>query len=181
VCHRSARRSARIAASGSSIGINVAALRGDLELARRLLEEVVDIQRAMGYTQGLCVSLIALAAVASDQSSVVRAAGLLNEALRLAMVSSPAPHVLLILEELAGLVVATQPLTAVRLAGAAEAHRAALGVKRRPTEDGRFRRVMDVDVCGTRAFERAWDEGSRLTPAQSNLEALALADRLVAR
>jgi transcriptional regulator with XRE-family HTH domain len=38
-----------------------------------------------------------------------------------AALADTAPHVLLILEELARLVVATQPLTAVRLAAAAEA------------------------------------------------------------
>jgi len=160
----------------------VAALRGDLELARRLLEEVVDGHRAMGYTHDLRNSLIGLARVVSDQGAVVHAAGLLSEGLRLAIVSAPAPHTLLLLEELAGLAVVSQPLTAVRLAAAAEAHRAGLGIKRRPIEDKRFSRTMAraTESCDTPAFQKAWAEGSRLTTAQANQEALDLTARFAA-
>jgi ATP/maltotriose-dependent transcriptional regulator MalT len=165
----------------STLG-QVAAQRGDLEVARRLLEEAVDSQRVTGYTHDLRSSLITLAGVASDQGATAHAARLLNECLRLALVSAPAPTLLLILEALAEVVVATQPRTAARLAGAAEAHRAALGVKRRPIEGKRFHRTVALatDACGRPAFEYAWAEGSRLTPAQAHLEALELTARLAA-
>jgi hypothetical protein len=70
----------------------------------------------------------------------------------------------------------------VCLAGAADAHRAALGIKRRPTEDERFRRTMAraTEACETRSFEDAWAEGSRLTPGQAKLEPLDLAATLAA-
>ena len=165
----------------STLG-QVAAARGNLELARSLLEEVVEVQRAGGYTQALLISLLVLAEVAGDGGDIVRASMLLNESLHMAMVSTAAPHVLLILEEVAGLNVAIQPLTAIRLAGAAEAQRVALGIKRRPIEEKRFRRTIAraTDACDAHAFEHAWAEGSRLTPAQANLEALDVTARLAA-
>ena len=76
----------------------------------------------------------------------------------------------------------TQALTAVRAGRGGRCARAALRSKRRPTEEQRFRRAIarDTDGCGTRAFERAWAEGSRPTIAQANLEALDITASLMA-
>jgi hypothetical protein len=77
----------------------------------------------------------------------------------------------LILELIAALLMTSQPLTAVRLVRD-RGHGAALGVKRRPSDEARLRRAIAraMDGCDARAFERV---GKRRLPdpAQVNLEA----------
>jgi non-specific serine/threonine protein kinase len=161
----------------------VAAQRGDADLAKRYLEDAVAIHRTMGYSHGLVFALLTLAYVARDQGDAGGAASILQEGLSLGTTALNIPPVLVMREEVAPLLVTTQPLAAVRLAAAVDAQRVAYGAQRGYVEDERFRGTMEhaARVCDAAAFERAWVDGHRMTPAQANAEALRLAAELVAQ
>jgi hypothetical protein len=159
----------------------VAAQRGETRLAIQRLETAATIHRSLGYNQGLAIVLTNLAYWIGDHGEIARAARLLHEGLCLPIAASRTPHVVMMIEQVAQLLLETQPLAGVRLAGAADALRARAGTHRARIARERFQRWMEqaARVCEPRAFEQAWDQGRRMTPAQANAEAVRLAALLM--
>jgi tetratricopeptide (TPR) repeat protein len=107
----------------------VARDQGERNEARQLFEESIAIRRAVGDRHGLALTLANLADVLSQSGDHHYAQTLLSESLTIERDLGAGPGIAFVLERLAGVAAAQgQARRALRLAGAAAAQRASLGV-----------------------------------------------------
>ncbi len=148
---------------------------GDLATAERHLEEALALFRRGGDGYGAAHVLSYLGAVAHVRGEHARAAGLWQERLGLTW---DAWGLSITLEGLADIaVVRGEVERAARLLGAVEAMRERLGVTRGPRLLSEPAAVMAAvrAALGAAAFETAWHEGRRLSPAEARAEAALVA------
>ena len=150
---------------------------GDDQTAERLLNEGLEANRASGSRTSTAFCLAQLAAIARQRGDLATARARLDESLRLYWEAGDRPSVGRVLCYQAGLAVAEGRVErAVRLFGASEALRVALGVTWiLPAEQVEY----DADVAAARSrlaeasFERLWSEGRTMTPEQAIDDALS--------
>jgi predicted ATPase/transcriptional regulator with XRE-family HTH domain len=147
----------------------VALSQGDAALARSLIEESLALCREMGNQEDIATSLFVSGKVDESQGDYAAARALYKESLAIGRVVSDNRHIASCLEGLAGLCVAQgEPVGAVRLWGAAEALREAMGTPIPPV----YRANYDRSIANTRtqlgeqAFAAAWTEGRTMTLEQ---------------
>src|SRR5262249_15361834 len=148
----------------------------EAETVRGWLDESVALERQTGDRQGLSWSLLALARYAALDGDVAQAGRLCAEALQLAQQAGDRLVLARGLEGVAALVSRDMPELAVRLAGAADALREALGARVLPAESVRLTRWQAAarQVLGEEPCAKAWALGRC-----QGLD-LALADALAA-
>jgi predicted ATPase/transcriptional regulator with XRE-family HTH domain len=146
----------------------------EVETVRRWLAESVALERQMGDRRGLSWSLLALARYAALDGDVAQAGRLCAEALQLAQQAGDRLVLARGLEGVAALVSRDTPGLAVRLAGAADALREALGAHVLPAESARLTRWQAAarQALGEAPYAKAWALG------RSQRLDLAVADAL---
>ena len=108
---------------------------GDFARARRYLDESLDLCRALGNRYGLSFVLNNLSLVALHEGAYQRVPQLLEESLALAQELGSREKIACALTGFASLAaVRSEPITAARLFGAADALRQAIGVPMSPAE-----------------------------------------------
>lgn len=159
----------------------VALSQGDIPAARALLSESLALYSDMGDRQRIARVLIALAKLEAQQGNLSASQVLYQESLGLSRVG----HTQNIIAGIEGLASIFSTLStsatpspdmtsrAVRLLGAAEAMRDAVGAPLPPVERASYTRSIDAARAslGRESFNRAWSEGRGMSPEQ----ALALA------
>jgi ATP/maltotriose-dependent transcriptional regulator MalT len=135
----------------------------EIDTVRRWLAESVALERHMGDDSGLSWSLLALARYAVLDGDVAQAGRLLEEALQLAQQSGDRLGLARTLEGVAALVAKETPKVTVRMAGAADALREALGARVLPAEHARLRHWQAAarQALGEDSFAKAWAVGRR--------------------
>jgi predicted ATPase/DNA-binding NarL/FixJ family response regulator len=155
----------------------LAAASGETSAASDLLEQALAGVRSNGYQTGIVYTLTALGHVRLTQGRREAALAAFAEVIRLVQTSGERIRLIRALEGVARGLAQTDAGDAVRLAGAADAQRQALGAVPWPSE----RRYRDGWLVQTRrslgpsAFQRAWDDGQASTVAQ----AISLAEALL--
>ena len=155
----------------------VAVTDGHLAAASGLFERALAVARATHNRQGIVVVLTSLGHVLIDQEQHAAALAAFAEAMQLAYASGERVRVLRALEGAARALSATDADAAVRLAGATDSQRHAIGIVAFPSE----RRYLDRwladarDALGPSAYQRAWDDGHASTVEQ----AVGLAEALM--
>jgi non-specific serine/threonine protein kinase len=155
---------------------NIAFRQGDSE-ARRLAEECLTRQRALGDAWGASESLFLLALLAYDQGETAEAAAFCRESLALAWAERNLQRVAFPLDRLAILAgEAGQDEAAARLFGAAERLHEALGLARDAAVGaGRARALATARArSGEEAFAAAWAAGRALPVEGAVAEAARL-------
>nr|MBA2520006.1 tetratricopeptide repeat protein [Chloroflexia bacterium] len=153
---------------------------GEIEDAERWLAEALALFRQGGYRYGAAYTLSNLAEIALVRGDHARAAALWQEWLGLSW------YVLGLLNGLIGLADIAAAFGAARwaarLLGAADAHRARLGVTLKPRLGDDYERV-EADAraaLGEAVFAEAWAEGQRLAAEEARAEAIRVADAISA-
>ena len=149
----------------------LAHLNDDRETAERWLEEALALFRQGGQRYGAAITLSDLGGIALRRGAYARAAELRQEWLGQTWDAQGLRHCL---ERLVEVAVACREMgRAARLLGAAEAHRARLGVALVPRQVSVYERnVADVrSALGEVVFATAWAEGRRLSPDEARAEA----------
>jgi predicted ATPase/DNA-binding NarL/FixJ family response regulator len=147
----------------------VAAVEGDAAAATRLFEESLARTRAMGYQQGIVVALTSLGHARLDQRQRAAALVAFGEAIDLARALGERHRVLRALEGVARCLTMSDADAAVRLAGATDGQRRAIGALPFPSE----RRYLDRWLAdarralGANAYQRAWEDGHASTLEQA--------------
>jgi non-specific serine/threonine protein kinase len=147
----------------------LAVARGETAAASDLLEQALRLVRSTGYHTGLVYTLTALGHVRLTQGRRETALPLFAEVIRLVQASGERVRLIRALEGVARGLAQTDADAAVRLAGAADAQRRAIGAVPWPSE----RRYLDSWLVQTRrglgpsAYQRAWDDGQASTLAQA--------------
>lgn len=144
---------------------SVASLQGDLATARALLEESVALHRALGDREALAMSLENLGDVAAAAGDRAAARAHYRESLALRQAVGYQRGVTVALDGLARLALAEGRVAhAVRLFGAAERARAAVGAPLSPLERAPLERATARarDALGDATFAAAWAEGAAL-------------------
>ena len=147
----------------------IAAAEGDAAGAGSLFEESLARARAMGYQQGIVVVLTSLGHTRLDQWQQEAGLVAFGEAMALARASGERHRVLRALEGVARGLACGDPDAAVRLVGATDGQRRAMGALQYPSE----RRDLDRwlaearDALGSNAYQRAWDNGRASTLEQA--------------
>ncbi|MCA1645912.1 MAG: LuxR C-terminal-related transcriptional regulator, partial [Chloroflexi bacterium] len=160
----------------------VATSRGDFGAAQRQLQECMAYQREMGDRQGLVWAWLDLAQTTAHAGDVATAADCLAEGVGLSREVGDRLSMTRALDSIAGLVVRSDPATAVRLAGAASTMRAAIGARQELTGRAQVEAALALArrTLGDRAYDAAWASGSGYTFEQAvneGLKALALHGR----
>jgi predicted ATPase/DNA-binding SARP family transcriptional activator len=141
---------------------------GDDSTAQALLEESLAIFRRLGFQRGIAASLQGMGDVASAQGDAERAGNLYEESLALLWESQEKPGIAGGLEGLARVLAASAGNSlggewdrAVRLLGAADALRAAIGTPRAPAAGAAYQRLVDTlrAGLGEETFTAAWAAG----------------------
>ncbi|MEA2514462.1 MAG: hypothetical protein QOJ59_3949, partial [Thermomicrobiales bacterium] len=151
---------------------------GDNETAERWLEQALALFRREGLHYGAAVALHNLGEIALSRGEHARAAVLRREWLDQ---DWDATGLRFCLEALANVAVASGEMKhAARLLGAAEAHRARLGVALMPRQvAGYERNVADArNALGEPVFAAAWAEGRRLSADEARAEAFRVIDAI---
>jgi predicted ATPase/DNA-binding XRE family transcriptional regulator len=147
---------------------------GDLALARQLATESLVIRRAFNARReaSVCETLLGKIAVAAGEPALARQ--LLTDSLGVHRELGNRWGVALTLEGVAGLVAASEPERALRLAGAAESVRVAIGRPRPPAEQPLLaaalapaRQAIPDALAG-----QAWADGRALAEEDAAAEAL---------
>jgi non-specific serine/threonine protein kinase len=142
---------------------------GDIASAVRLLEQELAARRPVGGQQGFIKSLTILGHVRLDLGQKPAARALFDEAIRRARASGEIIRLVRALEGCARCMASSSPDAAVRLAGATDRQRQALGAVPWPSE----RRYLTDwltrarEKLGRIAFERAWEDGHASTLDQA--------------
>jgi predicted ATPase/transcriptional regulator with XRE-family HTH domain len=148
---------------------------GDAALARCLSEESLVLCREMGHRSGIARSLFVLGRVAEGLGDYVAARALYEESLAIGRVVDDNRHLAsrlafsTFIEGLAGLFVAQgEPVKAVRLWGAADALREAMGTPIPPVYRADYERSVAAARAqlGENAFAAVWAEGRMMTLEQ---------------
>jgi predicted ATPase/DNA-binding CsgD family transcriptional regulator/Tfp pilus assembly protein PilF len=152
----------------------VAQEQGDLAAARRHFEDSVAIKRALGDTPGLALSLAKLGEVLASTGDLAAAHRMLSESLSLQRDLGDRPGIAFVLERFAITAAASaQPERALRLAGAADALREAIGKPLASAARDSLERSLASARRGRSAEvgAAAWSDG-RATPME---QAISLA------
>jgi predicted ATPase/DNA-binding NarL/FixJ family response regulator len=155
----------------------IAAVEGDAAVATRLFEDSLARIRANGYQQGVVVVLTSLGHTRLDQRQQEAALAVFSEAIALASVSGERHRVLRALEGVARALASSDAESAVRLGGASDSQRQAIGALPFPSE----RRYLDrwqADcrrALGSAVYKHAWEDGHVSTFEQ----AVGLAQALI--
>jgi ATP/maltotriose-dependent transcriptional regulator MalT len=155
----------------STAVIGMAALgRGDYGTARSLLQEARGTMEELGDPRGIAKMAVGLADVDLNEGDQGAAQALYEEALTLLKDVDDKWWMAWCLEGMAEVAVARRrPERTVRLFGAAEALRGAIGAPRPPG----FRSYCERDLAAARdsldeaAFEKEWEEGRIMTPERA--------------
>ena len=152
----------------------VAAARDDHARARSLFEASITLHRRVGDHQGRAWSLVALADELLREGDVQGAGPLFRESLTVAEMTGDRLTLARSLEALAGLLVATSPEQAVRLAGAADAERMTLGAAAHPAERDQLQAWLSAarSALGPQRYSAAWASGHALGTARAVTETL---------
>lgn len=162
----------------SNLGI-IATDRGDLARAEELFEISLSIDTKLGDEWGQMVDANNLAIVHFERGDPVLATTMTARALTGFAESGDLDGVAESLELSAGIAGARDdPVRAARLAGAADALRAAAGLPLAPPDRERFDRWMDAPraALSPADFEAHWGEGAAMTPQQATDFALRPSD-----
>jgi predicted ATPase/DNA-binding CsgD family transcriptional regulator len=149
---------------------------GDQALAFKLLSEALEMSRAVSQQQAIVTSLVELGHVQLERNSNAQAMESFAEAIELAHQSGERIQLARALEGLARGYAAHQPAAAVRLAGAADRLRIAMGAIAWPSD----KRRLEAWLPATRRklkpqpYRAAWQAGHAIDTDQ----AVALARRL---
>jgi predicted ATPase/transcriptional regulator with XRE-family HTH domain len=167
---------ARRQASGDQLGVAhvvnnrawQALYAGDLTLAHRLVEQSLAIRRALGSRREAGVSQTLLGKITLAAGERATAHALLMEALAVHREVGNRWGVAMVLESLAELAAGTQPELTLRLAGAAEAIRTAIGRPQAPVEEAIYRRLLEPArrALPAPAAARAWSDGESASEEQ---------------
>jgi ATP/maltotriose-dependent transcriptional regulator MalT len=134
-----------------------------------LLEESLTLHEEVGDLQGIARSCSLLARVAAFEQDHTRARTLYEESLTIARKLGNHWFMALYLEGLAEVVVDQgEPAWAVRLWGAADALRKAIGAPMPPVQRAGYERMVSAarDQLNEEVFARAWAQGQRMTAEQ---------------
>jgi predicted ATPase/DNA-binding NarL/FixJ family response regulator len=153
----------------------VATVEGDAAVADRFFEE--SLARTMNYQQGIVVILTSLGHTRLDQQQREPALAAFREAVDLARVSGERHRLLRALEGVARGLATSDPDAAVRLAGATDRQRQAIGAVAFPSERRYLERwLADARrALGSTAYQRAWEDGHASTLDQ----AVGLAEAMI--
>ncbi|MBV9578750.1 MAG: tetratricopeptide repeat protein, partial [Chloroflexi bacterium] len=144
----------------------VARDQGDLDEASRIFEESIGIRRMLGDRHGLGLTLANLGEMLGEAGEYATARARLTESLEIQRDLGAEPSVAMVLERLACLAAAfDRPLEALRLAGAAIAQRARIGVIAAPAARQRLddRLALVRGSLDAAAAASAWHEGLALS------------------
>ena len=143
---------------------------GDLALAREWLEESLVLVKEVGEKEGAIEPLLLLARVALAQDDPTTARRRYQEALTILHELGSQAFLAACLEGLAALLARQgAPRHAVRLWGAAEVLREAIGTPMHPVERASYEHAIALTRAqlGEQRFHAAWAEGRGLTPEQA--------------
>src|SRR5947209_14711960 len=135
-----------------------------------MLVESVALCREMGKRESIAESLSLLAKVAAVESDYVTARALYEESLAIAREGNYRINTASCREGWAGVVAAQgEPAWAIRLWGAAEALRNAIGAAIPPVYHADYDRLVGAvrSSLGEKAFTTAWAQGRTMTPEQA--------------
>jgi non-specific serine/threonine protein kinase len=158
-----------LAAAGLHLRALIAIHEGRQAMAADLLEQELEIRRPAGGQQGIIKALTIIGHVRLEQGQSRAASAALMEAVERARTSGELIRLLRALEGCARCVVNSDADAAVRLAGATERQRQALGAVPWPSE----RRYLNKwqararETLGPGAYQRAWQDGLASTLDQA--------------
>jgi hypothetical protein len=138
-------------------------------LARSLVEESLVSLREVGDQRDLARALFFSANITAFQGNLAAACAQYEESLKRLMQVGDKQYIAFCLEGLAGLFVAQgEPVRAVRLWGAADALREAMGTLIPPVYRANYERSLAAARAqlGEKAFAAAWAEGRMMTLEQ---------------
>jgi hypothetical protein len=144
-------------------------LRGDHGHAAELMEECLPALRRLGDQRCAGRALYLLGEWAREQRQLARAEELLGRSLEAIAIAGQSVILVSALESLAGVLFAQgRPRHAAMLLGTAHTARESAAVQMRPIQppDEELQR-SSARVLGTAAFDAAYSEGERLSPAQT--------------
>ncbi len=148
----------------------IALHQGDAARARSFLEESLALHKDVGDLQGVARSYSLLATSAFFEHDHSRARALYEESLRIARKLGNRWFIALYLEGLGQVVVEQgESIWAVRLWGAADALRKAIGAPMPPVERARYESMAAIarSQLGEEIFARTWSEGQNMTSEQA--------------
>jgi ATP/maltotriose-dependent transcriptional regulator MalT len=155
---------------------SIATVRGQYARARRLLEEALQLGLEMDDSHGVVRALTHLGENALAQAHLKRARSVFVRAISTIERSGDRRWLPICLESLARAISKHEPVTAVRLVGAAELARQRQQARLLPREMSErevwLNRVRQT--IGARAYDGAWQAGRTLSPEQSIHLALSL-------
>jgi tetratricopeptide (TPR) repeat protein len=158
----------------SNLGIT-ATDRGEYERAEHLFGTALALDQKLKNEWAVTVDAINLAVVHFERGDYEQARRMARQALRGFSNNGDLDGIAESLEISAGIAGATgDPVGAARLAGAADALRAAAGLPLAPPDRRRFEHWMAEPraALSTSDFERNWKEGAAMTPQQATSYAL---------
>jgi len=164
-----------LAQSLHEMGI-LAEYEGDYTGARSLYEQVLDLFRELGNYERVVWTIHGLGFLALCRKDLAQASSLLKESLTMFHDSEDRPGKVRSLDRLANLALAEgQAARAVRLLGAADAAREAIGAPQPPSEHEEFDRIIGAarSEMDESAFVEAWAEGQTMSLDQAVEYALA--------
>jgi hypothetical protein len=144
-------------------------LRGDHDHAAELMQECLPLLRRLGDQRCAGRALYLLGERAREQQQLARAEELLGRSVEAIAIAGQSVILVSALEALAGVLYAQgRPRRAAVFLGAAHAARESATAPMRPIQppDEELQRSL-VRVLGSAAFEAAYREGGRLSPAQA--------------
>ena len=165
----------RVAFSLHVLGL-VARDQGQDARAEALLEESLGIFRELEDTWGVTTALVSLGVAARLRGARVRATTLLQEGLSLRKRLGDKVGIAECLEDLAAVAAGDAPERAVRLLGAGEALRGAMGAQLPPAHRADCEHAAEIALArlGQETFDHAWSAGRRLGVESAVDEALML-------
>src|SRR5262249_17104423 len=144
-------------------------LRGDHDHAAELMEECLPVLRRLGDQRCAGRALYLLGERAREQRQLTRAEELLGRSVEAIAIAGQSVVLVSAVEALAGVFSAQgRPRQAALVLGTAHTARESATAQMRPIQppDEELRRSL-VRVLGTAAFDAAYTEGGRLSPAQA--------------
>jgi non-specific serine/threonine protein kinase len=155
--------------AGEALALNnmasIARASGDLARAEALAREAHGLFRGLGDDWGVAIGLLALAHIACQQGRPAEAEAMARTSLELRRALGARQGIMRCLDILAEVAVAQEHLEhAVRLYGAVDSMRQALGFARAPDESVRYGCELDLirAALGEARFSNAWAAGQAL-------------------
>jgi predicted ATPase/class 3 adenylate cyclase/DNA-binding CsgD family transcriptional regulator len=152
------------------LSARLALSQGNVVTARQFSEECVRLNRELGDPNRIAFALSILGEVEASQGNYSTARSLYEESLAIASKACDKEYISFYQEELAGVVAAQgEPVWAVRLWGAAEVLREAIGAPRAPFDRVSYERSVAGAraLLGEQAFAAGWAQGRTMTPEQA--------------